>query len=318
MTTKWILSLLLVMLASCGKKAELTALTALTKSIESTEESVDSLDKYLMLEELSDEAIADIREAIHTADTLTDVFYFQGSWEDSINPKAFQLMERVMQRSFNYDGLYVYAHEWACQDTVASYFLDYMRQNIDSTVTMMDSVVFNRVLMDIDPILQRYGASVVQPDINSAAFIGMNMATLKSIGAYKDMTAMCKEQDLRRAYFMDYADWIDAFAAVNEHNQGDYSMYPLEINNYGEQMMNLRYDMLQQEMEQIRIGQTCIWPSEKFPIDWGKDDAELLRPWYDRRMAWVRAHQNHPQAENFRLMTEKIVYMLLNSISFGF
>lgn len=275
-----------------------------------------SLSSYLMVDELPDSSVYKIRLAIATADTLTDVFFFQnGGWEDSINPRAFRLMERAIQRSFNYQGPFVYAHEWACHDTVSRYFCDYLREK-SINVDKIDSLLFQDVMNDIDFILDHYDVGS-QADMNTVAFVNMNMNCYKTIGTYKDVMDACNDNNLKKAYFMDYADWIDLFSAINERHQGNYSMYPMEINSYGAEMMKFRYNMLQEEIKMLKNGKVIPWDLPKHPINWEKtEDAELLRPWYNRRMQNADKLKDEKLSGVFKQMTDKIAYHFLDNMQF--
>lgn len=274
------------------------------------------LSKYMMLDELPDSSVENIRHAIATADTLTEVFSFQnGGWEDSINPRAFKIMEKAMQRSFNYEGPFVYAYEWACHDTVSSYFCEYIREK-SINVDKMDSILFQKVLNEIDTILCYYGEGS-QTDMNTVSFIDMNMNCYKTIEAYKDIIDICKDTNHKKMFFMDYADWIDFFSAINERHQGDYSMYPLEINSFGSEMMKFRYDMLQEEIEMMRGSKGVTWEPSEHIIDWeNAEDADLLLSWYNRRMQYADKMKDEKFSKAFRLMTDKIAYRFLNTLQF--
>ena len=276
----------------------------------------DSLSKYMMIEELPDSSVEMIRCAIATADTLTDVFLFQnGGWNDSINPSAFIVMERAMQRSFNYDGMFVYAHEWACHDSVTYYFSEYLKSK-SVNHKEMDSLLFQRVLNDIDTILYHYGSGS-QADMNTVAFIDMNMNCYKTIGTYKDIVKLCDDINFKKAYFMDYANWIDMFSATNERHQGNYSMYPMEINSYGADMMKFRYNMLQEEISLLRGRKLISWDSSKHPVDWNKfEDSDLLRPWYEGRTNYAEQFKDERLSIQFKKMTDKIAYLYLNNLQF--
>jgi hypothetical protein len=171
--------------------------------------------------------------------------------------------------------------------------------------------------MDVfGPILDDFrGGS--QMDLNSAAHVEMNMETLKTIGTYKDMVALCNDKVLSRAYFMDYADWIDLFNGVVIRQEGGYSMFPLEANDFGSRMMQLRYRLLQEEMALKRGGESCLWDVKTNKINWSEENADLVRIWYDHRMGFVDAISDKRVADNFKAMTEKIAYLFLNKVKFN-
>ncbi len=307
-----VIAIIMACLTNCGinqNKKEI---------IKSTHDSnvCDSMSKYMMIEELPDSSVDLIRRAIATADTLTNVFHFQnGGWEDSIDPRAFKVMERAMQRSFNYEGMFVYAHEWACHDSVACYFSEYLKAKFISH-HKMDSLLFQRVMNDIDTILHYYGAGS-QADMNTVAFVDMNMNCYKTIGTYKDVVNACNDTVLKKAYFMDYADWIDLFSATNGRHQGEYSMYPMEINCYGADMMKFRYNMLQEEISLLRGERTISWNLSEHPVEWKKfGDSDLLRPWYERRMKYAEQIKDEKFSIQFKLMTDKIAYLFINDLQF--
>lgn len=263
-----------------------------------------------MLGDLSKDDLNKIRRSIAESVNMTDVFHFQnGGWEDSIDPAAFKVMERMMQCSFNYSGRHVYAHEWASQDTVTKVFRDYLKRK-GKTLPAADSVRFRMVFDDIYNVLGHYGAGT-QADMNTVAFVLMNEACYETIGAYKDLSTLTDDKQLKRALFNDYIEWIDLFASVNERHQDRYSMYPMEINYFGSEMMKLRRDLLREEMELLRSRRPCQWDSVKHPIDWEAEDADLLRPWYDERLRWCERLGNHPYAGSFRLMTYKVAHLFL-------
>ena len=272
-------------------------------------------EQYLMLEELSDTAIQHIRQSIASADTLIGMNpYREEGLDGPFNPTVYRLMERTMSKSFNYDGPYVYAHGWACQDTVARYFLDYLR-NKDANVIVMDSLQFQRVINDIEPILEDYREGS-QLDLNSASHIDMTMQTLKTIGTYKEMIALCAEKVLWKAYFMDYADWMDLFNGVILRQEDGYSMFPMLANGFGSDMMQLRYRLLQEEVALKQEGKECQWDVKAHPVDWSAENADLLKVWYDRRMRFADEISDKRFASVFKTMTEKTAYLFLNTVKF--
>ena len=287
----------------------------LTAEVDEGEEEVPVFDRT-MLEDLPEDALKEIRHSIATSDTLTDVFFFQvRDREDSINPAAFKLMERMMQASFNYEGRYAYAYEWACQDTVATVFLEYLRKK-DSSVTAMDSLLFRKVTNEIDRIVEYYYCGS-QAAMNTASFIDMNMECYRAIGTYKDLMALTTDKQLRKAYFNDYIEWIDLFAAMDKRHEGAYSAYPLVINAFGAEIMSFRTKMLYEEMEFLRSGRPCTWDASKHIVDWDAEDADLLRPWYEKRMLYCDGISDRRFANSYRLMTDKIAYTYQNTITFG-
>ncbi len=322
-TRLMIISLLaMIMMVGCkGKtdKVEQTAENSVTDSLQknlSPGELPDSLQKYLMPEELSDTAIAHIRQSITTADTLMgQTSFYKEEMDAQFSKTAYQLMERMMVKSSNYDGIYVYAHEWACQDTVAHYFMNYLNHR-GAALQKMDSLQYRKIMDVFGPILDDFrGGS--QMDLNSAAHVEMNMETLKTIGTYKDMVALCNDKVLSRAYFMDYADWIDLFNGVVIRQEGGYSMFPLEANDFGSRMMQLRYRLLQEEMALKRGGESCLWDVKTNKINWSEENADLVRIWHDHRMGFVDAISDKRVADNFKAMTEKIAYLFLNKVKFN-
>ena len=286
------------------------------KQDETKSQSGDPSDRYLMLDELPDTALAHIRQAITDADTLTEHFVFQDEeWQEG-NPKIYPIMEYAMQRSFNYEGPYVYAYEWACQDSVANHFLNYLRDKGEK-VAKMDSTHFQRVIDEIDCYTEPF-AEGPQMWMNAVSHIDMNMHSYKTIGTYKDMVALCEDKDLRKAYFMDYADWIDLFSAVVDRQEGGYSMFPLEVNGFGEDMMKFRSALLMEEMDLKRSGTPCAWDAKAHAIDWKAENGDLLKPWYDRRMQEASQIKDEKFAQAFKAMTDKIAYLFLKNIHFGF
>lgn len=273
----------------------------------------DSTDRYLMLSELSCDALADIRKAICTADTLKDVFFSLCETRDNdAYADVSRLLERTMQLNYNYHGLYEYAYEWACHDSVADYFLDFLRQS-DKGISKMDSLRFQEVIDSMGIVLEPHAVGS-QSEMSSVAFVDMTMASFKAIGCYKDLLALCGDREREKLYFRDYSEWVDFYVAIGRRHRGNYSMYPMLINGLGAELMRIRYGFLQEEIRLVKEGKTCQWDAKKNPVDWSLKDADLLQSWYARRMVWVEKHKTHPQAENIRRMTEKIACLTIKGI----
>ena len=269
--------------------------------------NIANMDKYMMIEELPDSAIEHIRQSIAAADTLDSAFLYQAVWDNSINPEAFRLMDRTMRLSFNYDGKYTTAYEWAAQDTACLYFLNYLQAK-GKKVTEMDSVLFRQVVEEFDPILEQFYAGS-QAEMNAASHLEFNFDCFKMIGAYKDMVALCEDKDLRKAYSMDYADWLDLFSTVIEHQEGGYSMFPLLANGFGSEMMMLRTELLREEMAMKREGKPISW--EDNAIDWKAENGNWLRTWYNHRMQWADKITDKEFVKAFKTMTNKVACLFL-------
>jgi len=269
--------------------------------------STVNMDKYMMIEELPDTAIEHIRQSIAAADTLDSAFLYQEVWDDPINPEAFRLMDRTMRLSFNYDGRYTHAYEWAAQDTAKLYFLNYLQAK-GKKVTEMDSVLFRQVVEEFHPILKHFYAGS-QAEMNAASHLELNFDCLKMIGAYKDMVALCEDNDLRKAYFMDYGDWLELHSTVLNHQEGGYSMFPLLANGFGSEMMMLRTELLREEMAMKREGKPISW--EEKAIDWKAENGAWLLKWYDHRMEWADKIADKEFAKAFKAMTNKVACLFL-------
>ena len=269
--------------------------------------STDNMDRYMMLEELPDTAIEYIRQSIAAADTLDSVFLYQEVWDDPVNPEAFRLMDRTMRLSFNYEGKYTTAYEWAAQDTAKLYFLNYLQAK-GKKVTEMDSVLFRQVVEEFHPILKHYYAGS-QADMNAASHVELNFDCLMMIGTYKDMVALCEDKDLRKAYTMDYADWLELYKIVIENQKGGYSMFPLLANGFGSEMMMLRTELLREEMAMKREGKPILW--EEKAIDWKAENGAWLHTWYDHRMEWADKIADKEFAKAFKAMTNKVACLFL-------
>lgn len=272
------------------------------------EKEADSLKRYLMLEEIPDSAIENIRNAIATADTLTEEYDYRSEDEDiKFDKKAFELMKRAMMKTGNYEGPYIHAYHWACEDTVKGYFLDYLNRK-GVRVKVLDSLHFQKAVDTFEPILENYCASA-QYEINTAAYIHKTMQMLKAIGTYKEIASCSKDTVLAKAYFVDYALWDELIKGVCGRNEGGYSMYGLEVNSYGEEMLKLRYNLLQEELALLRSGKPCRWDASAHKPDWSASDSDLLRVWYDKRMEYANKISDKAFAENFRIMTEKAAFL---------
>ncbi len=272
---------------------------------------------YTMPQELSEADLKDIRQGIRTADNLKDVFLFQRNPKplQEINPKAYRLMEKVMQRSVNYKGDKVYAHEWICEDTVRRYMLEYLQAK-NPSITKMDAIGFQKVMNDIKKILEPYNDGT-EVEMNDVAFVEMNFSAYLAIRTYKELISLNNDTALTRAYFHDYAYWIDLFNATNNYFEAGYLMYSYEINTYGDEMLRFRATMLREEMALLRNGSKCDWDTEAHPIDWSVKEAVLLRPWYDQRMEQSKHLSDRRFAEAFKKMTDKIAFLYLQDYRFS-
>lgn len=271
-----------------------------------------------MLENLSEEALEEIKQSIATSDTLNNIFLFQQEgYDDCISKEAYKVMERMMQTRVddNYEGKYFYARNWACQDTVAAIFLKYLRHK-DPSITKLDSVQFQRVVNDFSPLMD-YCHERSQGMINTATFINETIEQYRTIGAYKEILKYTDDSLLHRAYFNDYIEWEKILAAMDKRHHGDYRMYAMVINAFGSEMMWLRTTMLYEELALLRNRQPCTWNVTENVIDWNTEDADLLRPWFEQRLSYCDSIADRQFADSYRLMTEKIVYTYLNTISFG-
>lgn len=272
--------------------------------------------RFLMPEELPAKALDEIRNAITASDTLTDEFLFQviDDWMALKETKLGSVIEGMMQKSESYHGIYTYSYEWVSQDSVDQCFLEYLRKK-DASTEKMDSVKFREVLNDIEEYVGN-NPPMTQTDMNAWAHVEMVGERNYMIGMYKELLRKTKDPDLHKAYFSDFVAWREMSFAVNERHAGGYSMYPLEIASYKSEMMRLRSNLLREEAALLLSGKPCLWDSKQHPINWEKGDADLLRPWYDLRMARSKDFKDKQYAEAFRTMTEKIAYIYLQKNQF--
>lgn len=296
--------------------------------------------RHMMSQELDDKARQEISLAIASADTADLQYFFSPFEGDNTDPALYAVMQRVMKVDVTYDGPHFFAHLWACEDAVSNYLKKYWQAK-HPNVTDNDTTIYNLILKELHPILEHYGSSAYQSDMNTVALTEATLTTYKTIATFKDMMALCQHPDTRKAYFLDFAFWYDAYLATCDRHYDHYSLWHMETSYYQQEMMNLRRRFLQEEMrlsrsfhakshslhekEQSRHknqpATTCV-PGVSADgsithIDWDTEDADLLRPWYDLRMAQAPNISHDLDSTLYRKITDRITSTLLSTLHFN-
>ena len=279
--------------------------------------------RRMMPQELDDKARQEISLAIASADTADFQYFFTPFEGDGSDPALYVVMQRVMKVDVTYDGPHFFAHLWACEDAVSSYLQHYWQAK-HPEVTTNDTTIYDLILKDLHPILEHYGASEYQTDMNTVALTEATLTTYKTIATFKDMMALCQHPDTRKAYFLDFALWYDAYLATCDRHYGDYAMWHMETSYYLLEMMNLRRRFLQEEMRLLRTNQPASTSvsvasadGSTSPIDWDAEDADVLRPWYDLRMAQASNISHDLDSILYRRITDRITSTLLSTLHFN-
>ena len=133
-----------------------------------------------MTDELTEEDLEELRRSVHAANTLTNVFLFQAdSTLMNRNPAAYRLVEKMMQRSVNYEGKYAYAYRWVSEDTVRRYMQEYLQEK-GAKKQKMGETAYLLAWKDIGDLLETYYVNT-QAEMNTSAYIEMNFHTYSTI-----------------------------------------------------------------------------------------------------------------------------------------
>lgn len=346
---KTILCMACLLIASCNGRQKLATTRAEaedTLGITSEEDfearlltAQELAARRIMPQELDNKALQDIRLAIASADTA-DLQYFFTSFEgDDSDPALYAVMQRVMRLDVTYDGPHFYAHLWACEDAVSSYLQKYLQtkpQNIyANSIEVSPSVpptgktkhsptIYDLILKELHPILEYYGASEYQSDMNTVALTEATLITYKTIATFKDLMAQCQHSATRKAYFLDFALWYDTYLATSDRHYGHYAMWRMETSYYLMEMMNLRCRFLQEEMRFLHAEQpsSTTMPADSVgggiaPIDWDTEDADLIRQWYDLRMTQAPNISHDLDPTLYRKITDHITSSLIRNLHFN-
>ena len=149
----------------------------------------------------------------------------------------------------------------------------------------------------------------------NARYVGMVLtnAQFKFIGALKNFS------DIRmwKVYMKDYELWKELYYSVILRHIDECKQFDYEIGRYAKEMMELRMQLLDEEVKLLSTGSRCRWVPDNHPTDWSIKDADLLRPWVDMRLQWTFEPQDKRQEYTLRRMTSKIAYTYLTKSGFG-